>query len=595
MHNIYLFQPQFSVEFHGQKNYWIPYSVGCLWSYLQQYEDITNNWNLKELGHKREDQQLIVDRMENPKLCGFSCYVWNERYSLDLAKKVKEKFPECVIAFGGPQVNASFLEYDFIDTVVYGEGERSFHSIMNLIHNNEPVKQVWEKDRLSDLDYPSPYTTGVFDQMVIDNPDATWQVTLETNRGCPYACTFCDWGSATYTKVRRFDVERVREEIDWIATHNCSYIFCADANFGIFRDRDIEIANMLRGALEHPESKLESINIQFAKNSNETVFEIGRILGDALKGITFSVQSMNPDTLEVIKRKNMKVNKFSELMELGQKYETSTYTDMILGMPLETLETWKDGLNELLEVGQHQAIDIWFTQLLPNSELSQPESREKYGITHVSAENYTNMYNVEDQHAEIMDLINGTNTMSTEEMVKAYAYGWLITQFHIPGYSQLLAKYARNVMNVPYRVFYDELWERVKNDDIFSPVLNDLNDTVYHYLKTGKIISDDPSKKGHSLLHYNSKLIYDNKDRIMELAMKFFDYLPDDIIEMQKYYVIDPGQPEQINIRSSLNIEDWTHTATNYSIETKIPYDDNFDFWHNRRRGLIKNKITEAK
>ena len=595
MHNIYLFQPQFSVEFHGQKNYWIPYSVGCLWSYLQQYEDITNNWNLKELGHKREDQQLIVDRMENPKLCGFSCYVWNERYSLDLAKKVKEKFPECVIAFGGPQVNASFLEYDFIDTVVYGEGERSFHSIMNLIHNNEPVKQVWEKDRLSDLDYPSPYTTGVFDQMVIDNPDATWQVTLETNRGCPYACTFCDWGSATYTKVRRFDVERVREEIDWIATHNCSYIFCADANFGIFRDRDIEIANMLRGALEHPESKLESINIQFAKNSNETVFEIGRILGDALKGITFSVQSMNPDTLEVIKRKNMKVNKFSELMELGQKYETSTYTDMILGMPLETLETWKDGLNELLEVGQHQAIDIWFTQLLPNSELSQPESREKYGITHVSAENYTNMYNVEDQHAEIMDLINGTNTMSTEEMVKAYAYGWLITQFHIPGYSQLLAKYARNVMNVPYRVFYDELWERVKNDDIFSPVLNDLNDTVYHYLKTGKIISDDPSKKGHSLLHYNSKLIYDNKDRIMELAMKFFDYLPDDIIEMQKYYVIGPGQPEQINIRSSLNIEDWTHTATNYSIETKIPYDDNFDFWHNRRRGLIKNKITEAK
>jgi len=595
MHNIYLFQPQFSVEFHGQKNYWIPYSVGCLWSYLQQYEDITNNWNLKELGHKREDQQLIVDRMENPKLCGFSCYVWNERYSLDLAKKVKEKFPECVIAFGGPQVNASFLEYDFIDTVVYGEGERSFHSIMNLIHNNEPVKQVWEKDRLSDLDYPSPYTTGVFDQMVIDNPDATWQVTLETNRGCPYACTFCDWGSATYTKVRRFDVERVREEIDWIATHNCSYIFCADANFGIFRDRDIEIANMLRGALEHPESKLESINIQFAKNSNETVFEIGRILGDALKGITFSVQSMNPDTLEVIKRKNMKVNKFSELMELGQKYETSTYTDMILGMPLETLETWKDGLNELLEVGQHQAIDIWFTQLLPNSELSQPESREKYGITHVSAENYTNMYNVEDQHAEIMDLINGTSTMSTEEMVKAYAYGWLITQFHIPGYSQLLAKYARNVMNVPYRVFYDELWERVKNDDIFSPVLNDLNDTVYHYLKTGKIISDDPSKKGHSLLHYNSKLIYDNKDRIMELAMKFFDYLPDDIIEMQKYYVISPGQPEQINIRSSLNIEDWTHTATNYSIETKIPYDDNFDFWHNRRRGLIKNKITEAK
>ncbi len=580
------------MEFHGKKNYWIPYSVGCLWSYLQQFEDITSNWDLKELGHKREKQQDIIDRMQDPKLCGFSCYVWNERYCLDLAKLIKQNFPDCVIVFGGPQVNPKFLQYDYVDSLVYGEGERSFRTMMNLIQDGEPVKQIWEKDRLNDLNYPSPYTTGVFDQMVIDEPDATWQVTLETNRGCPYQCTFCDWGSATYTKVRRFDLDRVRAEVEWIATHNCSYIFVADANFGIFRDRDIEIAVMLKDAVDHPESKLESINIQFAKNSNETVFEVGKILGDTLKGITFSVQSMNPDTLEAIKRKNMKINKFSELMALGQKYETSTYTDMILGMPLETLETWKDGLNELLEVGQHQSIDVWFTQLLPNSEVANAESREKYGITHVSAENYTSIYNTEDDHAEIIDLINGTKDMSTKEMVEAYTYGWMITQYHIPGYCQLIAKYARNVMNIPYRVFYDALYEQIKNDEVFGPVWANLTRVVDHYLHTGKIVSDEPSLRGHSLHHYGSNFIYDNKDRIVELASRFFDYLPDDILNMQKYYIISPNQPEGISVHSSLNIETWDHTPTNYEITTKIPYDENFDFWNHRRRGLLKNRFN---
>ena len=89
--NIYLFQPQFAVEIREENNYWLPYSVGCLWSYCQQFEDITSNFDMKDFIFKREDPQAVLDRLDNPKICGFSLYVWNERYCEEMAKMVKAK------------------------------------------------------------------------------------------------------------------------------------------------------------------------------------------------------------------------------------------------------------------------------------------------------------------------------------------------------------------------------------------------------------------------------------------------------------------------------------------------------------------------
>jgi len=64
---------------------------------------------------------------------------------------------------------------------------------------------------------------------------------LETNRGCPYGCTFCDWGASTMAKIRPIAMERVLEEIDYAGKHRISSIFVCDANFGILK-RDAEIA-----------------------------------------------------------------------------------------------------------------------------------------------------------------------------------------------------------------------------------------------------------------------------------------------------------------------------------------------------------------
>ena len=135
MKNVYMFQPQYAVEIRKEDTYWLPYSVGCLWSYCSQFKDITDNFELKEFIFRREDPADILDRLDNPAICAFSCYIWNERYYLHVAKLIKEKYPDCIIEFGGPQAQRHLIEHDFIDTVLLGYGEIAFADVLSRIKN----------------------------------------------------------------------------------------------------------------------------------------------------------------------------------------------------------------------------------------------------------------------------------------------------------------------------------------------------------------------------------------------------------------------------------------------------------------------------
>ena len=69
--------------------------------------------------------------------------------------------------------------------------------------------------------YPSPYLSGEYDYLFKDNEDHKYQVIVETNRGCPFLCTYCYWGKGgTTTKYRFHSLERVFKEIEWIAEKN---------------------------------------------------------------------------------------------------------------------------------------------------------------------------------------------------------------------------------------------------------------------------------------------------------------------------------------------------------------------------------------
>jgi putative methyltransferase len=591
MQNIYLFQPQYAIEFRKEDNCWIPYSAGCLWAYASQFDDIAANFSLKDIIFRREPIDQVLDRLVDPVYCGFSCYMWNEQYCLILAEKIKQRWPDCNIQFGGPQSSGKLIRYEFIDSIVMAEGELALVQSLRDILHKRPLEQFYKKIRLEDLDIPSPYQAGIFDQLIKNHPDIVWSMTFETSRGCPYACTFCDWGSVTYSKVKKFDLERVRRDLEWCIGKPIGYLVCADANFGIFKDRDIEIAKIIKDVAD--QSQIDHVNLQYAKNSSEVMFTIAKIIGEFSRGITVSVQSTNADTLEAIKRTNLGINDMKHLMKLSEEYDVSTYTELILGLPNETLESWKQSFDNLLEVGQHQSIDIWLTQMLENSELAQEHSRKKYGIKTVRVKDYMPLYSPNDcrEIDEEFEIVRETNTMTTDEMIEAYMYGWMILHFHIGGYSQIYAKYCRYRKNITYRKFYDCLFDAIKLDNVFSAHYNNLRDAVTQYLHTGEKPKDT---QGHILHAVSYEFLYHNKLQVYRLAKSVaetFGSLEPGVAIIQENLIIDSAQVLPLTVNLDFDLSQWNTQSTVYQIEPKIKMDGDFNFYALRRRGLTKNKL----
>jgi len=606
--NLYLFQPQEVINTGDDKNYWLPYSAACVWSYVNQYDDISENYELKDIFFKRDDHDFILNTLENPFLVGFSCFIWNENYCLSLAEKIKKKWSNCFIVFGGEQSSKKHTNCSFIDYIVVSEGEKTFLEILrevlfksNLIANNDfREPKLKEITRLDDLDIPSPYLDGTMDSIVKKNPNLKWATVVESNRGCPYSCTFCDWGGAVQSKVRKFDIEKIQKELDWIKKNNVIYLIFGDANFGIFRERDIEIVKMIKAIAD--ESSLEAVNLQYAKNNTREIFEIGKILGQYNRGITVSVQSMNPDTLKAIKRKNLKVNDIHEVMKISEEFDVPTYTEVILGLPLETLETWKDGLTHLLELGQHQSIDFNLVEILENSEMSNQSYINEYGLKTRKLNQYYTLKT--DDYSESGNVVYETSTMNLDDVVEGYMYAWLIVHFHINGYTQLLAKYARYMHNISYRTFYDEVFKKL-NEDNGSKINSHysyVRDNFKKYLETGSL--DNWEEKGDSFHFVSHKYCYENRNEIFQLGetvLKAINLPSKEISILQTNLIYNLDERDQIkSIRSNIDIESWTEMDCFYEIKNKIKdlsLDSDYEkinFWFMRRKNLLKNKLVKC-
>ena len=583
-----MFQPQYAVEVRNEDTYWLPYSVGCLWAYCMQYDDVSSGFYLKDLIFKREDPEKLVARLEDPVVCAFSTYIWNEQYNLHVAKLIKEKYPECIIEFGGPQATEKLTKYDFIDCIIVSEGEEAFLDLLRKVISMEPFERIYRKNRIEDMDFQSPYQLGVFRKIVSDNPDVLWSMTVETNRGCPHRCTYCDWGGMTYQKVKHFGLERITDDINWAARNNVGFIFNADANFGMFKERDLEIAKLFRSAADR--GKLEAINVQYSKNSTEVIFEIAQILGDISRGVTLSVQSMNEPTLKSIKRKNMSINKISEQIEKSKKYGVKTYTELILGLPEETLDSWKNGFAQILQCGQHDSIDVWFCQMFGDTDLNSSLSREVHGIKTIKAEDYMSFSKEDHDIKEVIELISETNTMTNDELIEAYLYGWLIIQFHIAGYTQLVAKHFYKNLNVDYRIFYDALFEFIKKDTgVIGQHYKEIEKSVSHYMKTGKIL--DQGKHGHTLHAGSFAFMFNNKKDIFDILDKVATLLipiDDDILKLQRAFIFD----EDVQYPYYIECEDGK-----YEVDTEFKEFDKNDphtVFILRRKGLLKNQLCKV-
>ena len=219
---------QFNYRYFGRIHF--PYSISLLVSYLKTSKRIRDYCKFEKTFVFRENVEDYIKQCIDTDILLCSCYVWNWEITTYLAEQVKELNPNCTIIFGGPQVPRQtedfFEKYPFVDIVVHGEGEYIIKNIFVAYLSEQDYSNVkgietrnfknTSEPRINVLEaIPSPYLTNTVWELVDKNDDVEWVASWETNRGCPYPCTFCDWGSATNTKLRKFENERLFREIEW--------------------------------------------------------------------------------------------------------------------------------------------------------------------------------------------------------------------------------------------------------------------------------------------------------------------------------------------------------------------------------------------
>jgi len=621
---------------------YLPYSTGTVASYVFNDDVIKKSYELSGWFYYRQESEEILRKLEDPDIVAFSCFIWNWNLNLEIAKKVKELYPNCVIVFGGQQqpladrVCNFFDEHNYVDILVHGEGEQTFHEILlehlkrrpNLLDiggitffdkNSNITTTTQPRARLKDITgNPSPYLDGLFDRLLNDRPPGLeFSAILESARGCPFSCTFCEIGEKYYTKVEK-NYDKIKQEINWIIRNRIEYVTDANSNFGMFYDLDLDLAMFIHDRKQET-GYPHAYRVTWAKGRADKVLDIAKIFEAAKvqKGVTIALQSMSPKVLDAVKRKNIDGGKLKEFIEMYEKQNISSYVELIWGLPEETLESFVDGVCSIAELGYHNYLDIHLMTSLINTPFSRPEYIEKYGIETTETQPFFHHRHIDGTLSkDTSKFVTKTNSFSVDEWIEGHQYRWLFMFGHYLGPTQFISRFLRKHQNLSYKDFYTSLLTYIKKNPESFLGKNYINtvDSLRQILSNNRhwgIVIQQLSEINWSFEEAMAIFIAMNYDDYESEIRKFLvDYLQvnvdqDLIDELLKYQRVRLNYPGQSNktINFSYDIHNFIesdcdlHKKDNKLHVTSCGIEDYYTWakkilWFGRRTGDYKTQVV---
>ena len=381
-----------------------PLNIGLVGAYLKK--QLGKRINLELCKFIVEIEEFI--KTKHYDVIAFSNYPWNLHAGIALSVLAKKINPNVITVFGGPNFPYADKEqiiflnkYPEIDAYVFQGGELPFTNMTESLINIEPNlrKNFIKNTKLpgvvainksgkriyggllteeKDLDFiPSPYLTGLLDKFFLDRRLSPM---IQTNRGCPFTCAFCADGHVSQSKVKLFSMERVKAELDYIAERIDpklqKTLFITDLNFGML-PRDIKIAELIGEIYKKTNYNFPTyIHATTGKNSKKRIIEATEKLAGNLQ-LSMAMQSTDETVLKNIKRANIRIEDYTALIPTLKSNKQSTYGEIILGLPGETLDSHLKTIYDLMLmkvdiVTPHQLM------MLNGAELNTPYVREKY-------------------------------------------------------------------------------------------------------------------------------------------------------------------------------------------------------------------------
>ena len=323
----------------------------------------------------------MADRIASasPDLLGFSCQGWNIAVYRQLLPTLRQLLPDAVIVLGGNHVSHQGIRWltqlREVDIVVNGEGEQTICDLARWLLDSTPtlgeIAGITYRREGRPITTPPRLRAASLDEVVSPYLAACDELTTadvalwETNRGCPYHCSFCYWGGAVGQKLSRANLDRLRGELHAIATAEVPAVFLCDANFGIL-PRDVEIAEMVVDARQRFGAP-QILHVNWAKNHARRVGEILDVLahGDVHTNVYLALQTLSRPALALAGRDERGRPEMMQLARGILDRGGEVGAELIFGLPGETLKDFRAAYDELfLQFPSLLLHPLW---ILPNT------------------------------------------------------------------------------------------------------------------------------------------------------------------------------------------------------------------------------------
>ncbi len=333
---------------------------------------------LREFTIARQPQEIADELLaQNPQVIGLGVYIWNVTQTCALVRLIKTQRPQIKIVLGGPEVSHETDQQDIVrlaDHVITGWGDVSFPKLCRaLLHGPQPLMKiiVGEQPPLETLALPyDAYSEADLAHRVLY---------VEASRGCPFKCEFCL--SSLDKTAWAFDVERFLGELESLYQRGARTFKFVDRTFNLKIDASIRILQFFL-------DKLASLAVQFpagppqgelAPAGGSEPHAMGSVgaslfvhfevipdhLPDKLKekiaefppGVLqfeIGIQSFNVQVQQRISRRQDNAKTEANLAWLVAHSNAHLHTDLIFGLPGESMASFAEGFDRLYALKPHE-------------------------------------------------------------------------------------------------------------------------------------------------------------------------------------------------------------------------------------------------
>ncbi len=296
---------------------------------------------------------LGTDATQRPKIIGFGVYIWNVVETTQVVRLLKRLAPEITIVLGGPEVSFETDDQDICqlaDHTITGWGDVSFARLCATLLDGSPTQRAvlpkiiaGVQPELNEIALPyAEYTSADLAHRLLY---------VEASRGCPFKCEFCL--SSLDKTAWAFDLDAFLAEMRGLVKRGAKHFKFVDRTFNLKIDTSARILQFFLDELANKRElfvhfevvpdvlpdRLKALIAQFPPGALQ--FEVG-------------VQTFTPEVQQRISRRQDEAKTLANIAWLVNESPAHLHTDLIFGLPGETLSSFAASFDQLVRLKPHE-------------------------------------------------------------------------------------------------------------------------------------------------------------------------------------------------------------------------------------------------